>query len=346
MDSPGPLRAADRPFGNGAITARPVAVVAVVDVRNPVEPRLNPLPDLCLPTSRSPPGAGPRGMSRTQSSVKKRHDRVDIMRVERVQKRLQRRRHSRTGHSVTARREARASRTRRGSASRVALPLRTAMKEVPPSGSDRRQAPRTSRAGTGLEPARSTTTDRKASRSSAAGSDSPPVTPTVVSAGTDHVASTGCQSRTPESVARMATAWTRLVSRVEGATSLRPRILDPRRLRADPGRRPHPVPQLVHAPCTAVATCRSRRARMSPPTAGSSTASRCSAIRGNVAAIRSPLTAAALSTPGSAAAVGRPVSGFGSRPPRSDRRQVTRAPALCRRSVSRHGGYQPGYQTE
>jgi hypothetical protein len=40
------LRATERPLGHGAVTADPVAVVAVVDVGNAVEPRLDPFPDL------------------------------------------------------------------------------------------------------------------------------------------------------------------------------------------------------------------------------------------------------------------------------------------------------------
>src|SRR6187397_368470 len=40
------LGAADRPLRYPAVTAGPVAVVAVVDVGDPVEPRLDPLPDL------------------------------------------------------------------------------------------------------------------------------------------------------------------------------------------------------------------------------------------------------------------------------------------------------------
>src|SRR5215207_9347467 len=38
--------AADRPLRHTAVTACPVAVVAVADVRNPVEPRLDPFPNL------------------------------------------------------------------------------------------------------------------------------------------------------------------------------------------------------------------------------------------------------------------------------------------------------------
>jgi hypothetical protein len=66
-----PLRPAKRPLRDAAVTADPVGVVAVVDVRNPVEPGLDPFPNLRLPTSRRPPGPGPRGMSRTQSSVRR-----------------------------------------------------------------------------------------------------------------------------------------------------------------------------------------------------------------------------------------------------------------------------------
>jgi hypothetical protein len=51
-----------RPFGDGAVTTQPVVVVAVVDVRNAVEPGLDPFSNLLL---------ADQSLSRTQSSAKK-----------------------------------------------------------------------------------------------------------------------------------------------------------------------------------------------------------------------------------------------------------------------------------
>src|SRR3954451_6704320 len=51
---PGRLGTADRPFGHAAVAARPMAVILVPDVGNPVEPRLDPRPDL-VPAGHSTP---------------------------------------------------------------------------------------------------------------------------------------------------------------------------------------------------------------------------------------------------------------------------------------------------
>ena len=53
------LSPANRPLGDAAVTAEPVGVVAVVDVRNPVEPGLNPLPNLLLAHQAPPSRSGP-----------------------------------------------------------------------------------------------------------------------------------------------------------------------------------------------------------------------------------------------------------------------------------------------
>src|SRR4051812_2110611 len=50
----GPLRAADRPLRDAAVPADPVAVVAVVDIGDAVEARLDPRPDL-IATHQPPP---------------------------------------------------------------------------------------------------------------------------------------------------------------------------------------------------------------------------------------------------------------------------------------------------
>src|SRR4051812_9728556 len=45
---PGSLGAAERPLGDAAVTTGPMPVVAVVDVRDTLEPRCDPSPDLLL----------------------------------------------------------------------------------------------------------------------------------------------------------------------------------------------------------------------------------------------------------------------------------------------------------
>ena len=71
----------------------------------------NPFRTCSLPTNRCPPGAGPRGVSKTQSSVKNGHDRVDVVSVERVEQRLELRRRlcARHGSPPEERDERRAS---------------------------------------------------------------------------------------------------------------------------------------------------------------------------------------------------------------------------------------------
>ena len=91
MRSPVRCVPAERPLGHGAVAADPVAVVAVVDVGNAVEPRLDPLPDLLPahqpPTSRS----GPAWHVHDAILGEEGHDRVDVVGVERVEEGLKHR---------------------------------------------------------------------------------------------------------------------------------------------------------------------------------------------------------------------------------------------------------------
>src|SRR4029079_2851191 len=86
------LSAANRPLGYAAVTARPVALVAVADVRDPIEPRLDPFSDLLLTDQVAPSGRRPAGRVQDTIFSEERHDSVDIVSVECLEKRLQRRR--------------------------------------------------------------------------------------------------------------------------------------------------------------------------------------------------------------------------------------------------------------
>src|SRR5262249_54485344 len=79
------LRPADRPLRDAAIAAQEVAIVPVLDVRDAVEARLDPLPDLLL--AHEPPAAGSGPARHVQDAVlaEEGHDRVDVVGVERVE---------------------------------------------------------------------------------------------------------------------------------------------------------------------------------------------------------------------------------------------------------------------
>ncbi len=79
----GQLRAAEGPLRHGAITADPVAAVAVVDVRNAVEPRLDPCPHLLA--AHQPPASRRWPARHVENTIlgKEGHDCVDIVGVER-----------------------------------------------------------------------------------------------------------------------------------------------------------------------------------------------------------------------------------------------------------------------
>ena len=85
------LRAADRPLRYAAVAGGPMAVVAVVDVGDPVEARLDSSRTCCLPIRRGPRRRPARHVEDTVLG-EERHDRVDVVGVERVEERLQRRR--------------------------------------------------------------------------------------------------------------------------------------------------------------------------------------------------------------------------------------------------------------
>src|SRR4051812_27493429 len=110
---PGQLSAADRPLRDPAVTARPVALVAVLDVRDPVEPRLDPFAHLLLADQAAPSRRGTARHVEHAVLAEERHHLVDVVGVEGVEERLQSwRRHVGAGHEARLPGcQARASRT-------------------------------------------------------------------------------------------------------------------------------------------------------------------------------------------------------------------------------------------
>jgi hypothetical protein len=86
------LRAAECPLGYSAVTPDPVAIVAVVEVRDAVEPRLEPFTDL-RQAHHPPPPSGRRTAWHVEDAIlaEAGHDRVEIAGVERVEEGLEQR---------------------------------------------------------------------------------------------------------------------------------------------------------------------------------------------------------------------------------------------------------------
>src|SRR3954470_23427962 len=75
----------DRPLGHPAITARPVTVLAVLDVRDPVESRLKSPSDLLLADQSVSARRWPTRRVEQAVLSEERHDRVEVMGVECVE---------------------------------------------------------------------------------------------------------------------------------------------------------------------------------------------------------------------------------------------------------------------
>src|SRR3954463_9348340 len=78
------LRAADRPLRDSLIAADPVAIVAVPDVRDPLESGLDSRSNLVLAHQPPPARCRPAGHVKYAVLGEEGHDRVDVVGVERV----------------------------------------------------------------------------------------------------------------------------------------------------------------------------------------------------------------------------------------------------------------------
>src|SRR5215213_10528538 len=97
------LGAADRPLRYAAVTAGPMAIIAVVNIGDPIEPGLDARPNLLFADETTPAWGGSAWHVQDAVLGEERHHRVDVVGVERVKKRLQRRRHHlRAGHGFVS----------------------------------------------------------------------------------------------------------------------------------------------------------------------------------------------------------------------------------------------------